>query len=327
MEINDQDASWWTRAWPRGARSFRQGRVGLSPGFGNQYPSRSKRIGHAGYGRTALPRVDREWGSSPQSPASRVARQSSRTGRGAPKTECPERHDRPMAKPRCCGLACSGGEPALDRRDVGRLAENDLPARGFAAIARSIVRAPSPAGVPSIFQNCGVSPRRYASPMKPASIAGRPTASNCPPAPHGAPPGFRRPTACRRDDTRRAACRASATALRGSLRIVRPIADQHLDECAGERALERIGRPGERKGAGLFSRRADVEAGLDGVGDDVDAYCASRSSAPNSRTFGERSRASRKPSAASRLTSRCVREIDLASHHSSHCHRWSAASM
>ena len=129
---------------------------------------------------------------------------------------------------------------------------------GCAAIARSIVRAPSAAGVPSIFQNCGVSPRRYDSPMKSASIAGRPTASNVSSG------------SCRarhEDFHDQLSTGATAPCLEhvqlvplafaDLVRVVRSIADQHLDERADERPLERLRRPCERKRAGLLGGSSD----------------------------------------------------------------------
>ena len=83
-----------------------------------------------------------------------------------------------MAKPDAVALAA---QAANQRSMVERSAA--LPRMiwrhaGLAAIAASMARAPCGASVPSIFQNSGVSPRRYAPAMNCASMAGRPDASN-----------------------------------------------------------------------------------------------------------------------------------------------------
>ena len=155
------------------------------------------------------------------------------------------------------------GEPAFDRREVGRFAENDLAARRVRGDrrGRSCAR-PRRASVPSIFQNSGVSPRRYASAMKPASIAGRPAASNVVfRLPAGARRGLRRTSGL--PAPRHHACSASSFAhcpSRIASLVVGSKADEHLDERAGERSGERLGRPRQRKRAGFLRRRADGEA-------------------------------------------------------------------
>ena len=95
--------------------------------------------------------------------------------------------------------------------------------------------------------------------MKPASIAGRPDASNS------------SSDSCRREhqhlDHQRLA-RVPAPRLKrvelfplplsNVLLIVRPIPDEHFDEGAGERRRKGIGRPGERKRARFLRGCADV---------------------------------------------------------------------
>src|SRR4051812_50155602 len=91
--------------------------------------------------------------------------------------------ERPMAKPDAVALAAHA---ANQRSMVDRSAA--LPRMicrqaGVAAMAASIVPAPSDAPRPPIFQNSGARPRREAPAVKGGGIARRPHPSDPPPGP------------------------------------------------------------------------------------------------------------------------------------------------
>ena len=136
---------------------------------------------------------------------------------------------------------------------------------------RAINRARSVGeGMPSIFQNCGVSPRRYDFADEVGQHRG--TAHRVErligllPSRHE---DFDDQLSSRATAPRLEHVQLVPLASADLVLVVRSKADQDLDERADERPLKRLRRPCERKGAGLLGGSSDVQTVATCLDDDV----------------------------------------------------------
>ena len=110
----------------------------------------------------------------------------------------------------------------------------------------------------------------------------------------------------------------------------RPVANEHLGEAvAGEAGVKRLVLPLERKPSSALDRRSHRDTGHPRRGDGIGAVQSNRAAGRRAATRRRTARArALKASKTSRLASAIRgRGMPAPSHHSSHCQRWSDASM